>query len=65
MSKGNGILRYQTAMALFRGWCSIGAISEEELSRIDAIVAEKHGLSLFSIYRENALLYKENRAIMA
>lgn len=62
MSQEEAVLRYKTAMSVFKNWFSEGVISEEELSQIDKIMAAKCGLSLCSIYREDDLLLKENRA---
>jgi hypothetical protein len=54
MSKEQAIIHYNTAMAVFRKWLTDGHITEEELIQIDTIVADKYGLSSFSIYRQNA-----------
>jgi uncharacterized tellurite resistance protein B-like protein len=62
MSKQEAILRYKTSMTAFKKWAADGVISEEELSAIDTIIADKYGVSLSSIYRENELLCAENRA---
>ena len=51
MSKKQAVLRYETAMAVFKRWVRDGLISKEELEQIDTIMAEKYGLSLGSIYR--------------
>jgi hypothetical protein len=59
MSKEETVLRYKTAMSVFKGWAANGAISGEELLAIDTIIAEKHGVSLSSIYREHELLCTE------
>jgi len=53
MDKTGAILRYKTAMSVFRQWVQSGVITEGELQQIDKIIAEKYGLSLCSIYREN------------
>ena len=51
MSKEQAVLRYETAMVIFKSWVRDGLISKEELSQIDTIISEKYGLSLGSIYR--------------
>ena len=62
MNKKEAIFRYKTAMALFKNWRKEGVISSSDLSEISTILAEKYGLSSYSIYLENDLLCKENRA---
>ncbi|MHB1652328.1 MAG: SHOCT domain-containing protein [Desulfitobacteriaceae bacterium] len=51
MSKEQAIIHYRTAMTVFRKWLAEGIITEEELSKIDTIIAQKYGLSSCSIYR--------------
>jgi len=51
VSKQQAIIHYRTAMAVFRIWLADGVITEEELTRIDAAIACKYGLSPRSIYR--------------
>ena len=63
MSKEDGILRYKTAMAVFKNWLAEGVISDADLVEIDTILAQKYGLSSCSIFLENDLLCKENRGI--
>lgn len=46
-----GIIHYQTAMTIFKNWLIKGIICDEELEKIEAIIAEKYGLSSCSIYR--------------
>ena len=62
MNKNEAILRYKTAMTVFKNWLADGLISREELLAIDTITAEKYGLSLSSIYRGIDLICAENRA---
>ena len=50
------IIHYNTAMAVFQRWRDRGAITTGDLSRLESILAEKYGLSLYSIYRLNPLL---------
>lgn len=45
---------YRTAMILFKRLLNDGTLSEKEYNRLESIVAEKCGLSLYSIYRETA-----------
>ena len=63
MSKGDSILRYKTAMSVFKNWLVTGVISATDLLEINAILAQKYGLSSHSIFLENDLLCKENRGI--
>ncbi|NLH45667.1 MAG: hypothetical protein GX451_06045 [Acholeplasmataceae bacterium] len=51
MSKERGIIYYRTALAVFRKWLAEGIITEEELTKIETIIAQKYGLSSCSIYR--------------
>ena len=51
MSKEQAVLRYETAMAVFKRWVRDGLISKEELEQIDTMIAKRYGLSLGSIYR--------------
>ncbi len=51
MSKEQAIIHYRTAMSVFRRWLDEGIICEEELSKIETIVAQKYGLLSCSIYR--------------
>ena len=63
MSKEEAILRYKSAMAVFKNWHADGVISNDDLLAIDTMLAQKYGLSSCSIYLENDLLCKENRVI--
>ncbi|MBS3885674.1 MAG: hypothetical protein KGZ56_01305 [Dethiobacter sp.] len=51
MSKQQAIIHYRTAIAVFRVWLAEGIITEEELTKIDIIIAQKYSLSSCSIYR--------------
>lgn len=53
MRKEFAVIRYRTAMSVFSRWLTDGIISEDELSKIDDMIAEKYGLSSCSIYRLN------------
>ena len=63
MSKADAILRYKTAMSIFKNWLATGVISATDLLEINTILAQKYGLSTRSIFLENDLLCKENRGI--
>lgn len=62
MNKEEAILRYKASMSVFKKWAVDGLIGADDLLAIDTKIAEKYGVSLSSIYRENELLYTENRA---
>jgi len=51
MSKEQAIIHYRTAVAVFRKWLAEGIITEDELLKIDTLIAQKYGLSSCSIYR--------------
>jgi hypothetical protein len=51
MSKEQAIIHCRTAMSVFKKWLDAGIITEEELSKIETIIAKKYGLSPCSIYR--------------
>ena len=63
MSKVDAILRYKTAMSIFKNWLATGVISGTDLLEINTILAQKYGLSSRSIFLENYLLCEENRGI--
>lgn len=63
MSNEDAILRYKTAMAIFKSWLTSDVISDTDLLEIDIILAQKYGLSPYSIFLENDLPCKENRVI--
>ena len=63
MSKVDAILRYKTAMSIFKNWLATGVISATDLLVINTILAQKYGLSTRSIFLENDLLCEENRGI--
>ena len=56
MSREAMLIHYNTAMAVFQSWRDRGAITTGELSQLESILAEKYGLSLYSIYRHNPLI---------
>jgi hypothetical protein len=49
--KQDSVMLYKTTVAVFKKWLEQGLISHDEYVVIDAIIAEKYGLSLCSIYR--------------
>lgn len=51
MTKEQAIIHYKTAMSVFRKWFTEGIITEEELLKIDTIIAQKYDLPSCSIYR--------------
>lgn len=53
MTKELAVTNYTAAMAVFRKWLAAGVIGEDELIKIEIAIAEKYGLSLRSIYRQN------------
>ena len=63
MTKEEAILRYRAAMAVFAKWHADGIVSADELSLIDTKLAQKYGLSMWSIYLERNLLCGEKRVI--
>jgi len=65
MSKEEAVLRYPTAMSVFKQWLADGVITDDDLVKIEAIIAEKYGLSSNSIYREKYSQYKRERVINA
>ena len=54
MSKEESILRYKASMSVFKRWAETGLITQDELLKIDTIIAAKYNLSSCSIYREFA-----------
>lgn len=54
MSKEQVIIHYRTAISVFRKWLVEGIITEEELAKIDSLLAQKYSLSSSSIYRQKA-----------
>lgn len=57
------VIRYKTAMAEFKRWHMVMAISDADLLTLSTAVGKRYGLSLFSIFIEKDLLCKENRVI--
>ena len=63
MNKDEAILRYKTAMAVFKKWHMESVITDADLLALSTKFADKYGLSSYSIYLENDLIYNENRVI--
>ena len=51
MSKLQAIIHYRIAISIFRKWLDLGIINEEELQKIDALIAGKYDFPVGSIYR--------------
>jgi hypothetical protein len=51
MSKEQAIIHYRMAISVFKSWLDEGIITEEELTKINTIIAQKYGLPSHSIYR--------------
>lgn len=64
MTDFKSVLRYKTAMSIFKKWHADAHITDEELLMLDAMMAQKCGLSLYSMYRSNNLLCVKTRANM-
>ncbi|MGE5417439.1 MAG: SHOCT domain-containing protein [Acidobacteriota bacterium] len=54
MSKASALIHYTATMAVFKKWLAAGIISEDELTKIETAIANKYGLPVYSIYRQNA-----------
>jgi hypothetical protein len=54
MDKQAAVLRYKSAVAVFRKWLSEEIVTPDEFQKICTMAAEKHGISSASIYHENA-----------
>ena len=64
MYKSEAVLRYHTAMALMRSIVAKGILGPEDLPVVSDTLAQKYGLSLWSIFLDSDLLYPANRANM-
>lgn len=51
MNKKIGIIHYRAAVCIFQKWLNLGLITEEELLKINSLIAGKYGLPINSIYR--------------
>lgn len=48
------VAAYQTAMSLARNMVRRGIINRDDYRKIDTIIANKHGVSLYSLFRFQA-----------
>jgi K+/H+ antiporter YhaU regulatory subunit KhtT len=62
MSRQEALARYKAAVSVFKNWHESGIITDADFAKIDAAIAQKYGISILSIYRENDLLCSPNRA---
>ena len=60
MDKAESVFRYHTAMALMRGMVVKGILAPEDLPLVSDTLAQKHGLSLCSIFLDSDLLCRES-----
>jgi hypothetical protein len=51
MNKHQEIIHYRVAMSVFQKWLAAGILSEEEFTKLEALLADKYGLPKGSIYR--------------
>ena len=58
------IIGYCSAIAQARRMMKLGIISLEDYKKIDSILLKKYNLTLSSLFRDKALLYKETRGNM-
>ena len=58
------IIGYCSAIAQARRMMKLGIISLEDFEKIDGVLLKKYNLPLSSLFRDKALLYKENRGNM-
>ena len=59
------VLGYKSVMAQARRLLSAGIVTEAEYTIINTTMAEKYGLSSYSLFRENDLLYSSIRGNMS
>ena len=58
------IIGYCSAIAQARRMMKLGIISLDDFEKIDRVLLQKHNLTLSSLFRDKALLYKETRGNM-
>ncbi len=58
----DNIISYKVSLAVFKLWASAGIIPTDSLTAIDAVILQRHGLPLTSIYRETDL--REGKGIV-
>lgn len=51
MSRDETLVCYILSLSSFQSWLDRGIISEDELRQIDTIIADKYGISSYSIFR--------------
>lgn len=51
MSRDETLICYILSISSFRSWLKQGIISEDELRQIDTIIADKYGISSYSVFR--------------
>ena len=56
MANHDAVVRYKTALAVFKKWRADGVINDDDLRVMDNAVAAKYGLPHHSIYREYNLI---------
>ena len=61
----DSVCGYKSAMAQARLMLLKGILTESEYAIIDTMMAEKYGLSSYSVFRENDLLYSSIRGNMS
>lgn len=63
MLQNENLFNYKTSITVFLSWFRKGIITEKELNILDIKLCEKYGISSYSIYRPNPLIYNEKGAI--
>jgi hypothetical protein len=58
------IIGYCSAIAQAHRMMKLGIISLEDFEKIDRVLLKKYNLTLSSLFRDKALLYKETRGNM-
>ena len=59
----NSLFQYKASMSIFMSWFKKGVITEKEVKILDTKLCEKYGISSYSIYRPNPLIYNEKGII--
>ena len=60
MDKTEAVFRYHVSMALMRCMVAKGILGPEDLHTVSDTLAQKHGLSLCSIFLDSDLLCRES-----
>ena len=63
MLQNENLFNYKTSITVFLSWFRKGIITEKELNILDTKKKKKYGISSYSIYRPNPLIYNEKGAI--